>query len=164
MKGGFLSKPVEQVNADNQLESAERDLERARVLREQGKFAEALPLFERASVPMRKYGGLGKSLETLEQLGMCAYRAGRLGRAAEALRETAEGLRGAGLEDNAETARVVMNLGLVLVEQGKYGEAVPALERSLTILDRIKVGPGSETYANTVKMLRYARAELDKDL
>ncbi len=162
MRGGFLSKPPETINAENAMNKADVGLEEGKALRAQGKNAEALAKFESVLPLVRKHGGEGAQAIYLEQVGMAALNAGTdklYPRAQEALEETAKLLGSLGLGENPETARVLQNLGIAYLQGGKGAKAVAPLERALTILERAKVTAGTKEYANIVNLLNVARAD-----
>ncbi len=120
MKGGFLSKPAEVVNAENALEKAQKIFEDAQALKNKNDNEGAWKLFEQVLPTYRKHADKGKVAVCLEQLGLAASKVGggKAGteRAWEALSETVKILDDLGLGGHVETARVLMNLGVVCVQ------------------------------------------------
>lgn len=163
MRGGFLSKPPETINAENAMNKANAVLEEGKALRTAGKNLEALAKFESVLPTVRKHGGEGAQAIYLEQVGMAALNAGGddklYARAQEALEETVKLLGTLGLGENPELARVLQNLGIAYIQGGKGARAVAPLERALTILERAKMTAGTKEYANIVSLLNVARAD-----
>jgi tetratricopeptide (TPR) repeat protein len=165
MRGGFLSKPPETINAENAMNKANAVLEEGKALRTAGKDAEALAKFESVLPTVRKHGSEGAQAIYLEQVGMAALNAAAAGseklyvRAQEALAETVKLLDVLGIGENPETARVLQNLGIAYIQGGVGSKAVQPLERALTVLERAKVTAGTKEYANIVSLLNVARAD-----
>jgi hypothetical protein len=107
MKGGFLKKPAEVVNAENALEKAKILMADGQKQLEKQDFLGALSTFEAALVQYRKSGDKQAILVCLEQVGMTAAKMPSLDlafkkRSAEALKETVQLLDEFGLGGHLE--------------------------------------------------------------
>jgi tetratricopeptide (TPR) repeat protein len=162
MRGGFLAKPPETINAENALNKASVALEEGKALRAAGKNAEALAKLEAALPLVRKHGSVATQAIYMEQVGMAALHiagGGRFPRAQEALEETVKLMSTLGLGENPETARVLQNLAIAYIQDGKGARAVAPLERALTVLERAKRTAGTKEYAEIVQLLNVAKAD-----
>ncbi len=160
-----MSKPPEEINAENAMTKANAALEEGKALRAAGKHAEALAKLESVVVSVRKHGSQGALAIHLEQVGMAALNAGgqkNLVRAQEALTETIDLMVAMGLGEHQETARVLQNLGIAFIQGEKGAKAVAPLEKALTVLERAGVTGGNKEYAHIVRLLNVARAEKER--
>jgi Tfp pilus assembly protein PilF len=96
------------------------------LLARQGRYAEALPLLRKAMATQPAFAGLQRNLGyALRNHGIELARQGRLDEAVPLLTEASQILT-----QDPDTHR---NLGQALVERGRGAEAVPVLERALTL-------------------------------
>ena len=147
----------------------------ARVLADAGKYmkdraryAEALPLVERAlAIKEKTLGPDDRDLAvSLNSLGVLYYYQGRYSEA-QPLYERALAIQEkAPASDHTDLARFLRNLAILLYDQGRYAEAQPLQERALAIQEKA-LGPDHPDNAFSLRILanvqlaqgRYAAAE-----
>ncbi|WP_287521026.1 CHAT domain-containing protein [Okeania sp. SIO2C2] len=135
MPAPMVERPMSQVALEDELGKAERLNNQAVELYQQGKYAEAIPLAEKA-LAIRK-NLLGDNYpdvtESLNNLAALYISRGRY-REAEPLLQKSLAITKDKLEDNhPDVAAIMNNLAFLYESQGKYTEAEPLYQESLAI-------------------------------
>jgi CHAT domain-containing protein len=139
----------------------------AYIYSQSGRYAEALPLSEKAYSLRKKVRG-EKHPETLTSLTSLAYIYSQLGRYAEALPlyEKAYSLRTEMLgEKHSETLTNLSSLAYIYSQLGRYAEALPLYEKAYSLIHEVRGEKHSETLSSLSRLAyiysrlgRYAEA------
>ena len=129
--GGMSPSFAQQGGSQAQLErEATKLYERAWKLHDQGKYAEAIPMAERALAIRERVHNKDHpdTLVSVNSLGVLYANEGRYGEAEPLFKRALEARERTLGKDHPDTLTSVNNLGVLYVDQGRYGEAEPLLQ------------------------------------